>query len=125
MENQSMFQYTYSARDNQEILSIRSKYLPREETKLEELKRLDQQVQCSGVAESLTLGVVGCLIFGVGMCLAMKVIGNILWLGILLGAAGTAGMALAYPLRRRSYRKAKQRHTSRILQLTHELMAEN
>ena len=39
--NGNAFSYTYSAPENQEVLSIRKKYLPREETKLEELKRLD------------------------------------------------------------------------------------
>ena len=49
MTNDNTFQYTYSAPENQEVLNIRKKYLPREETKMEELMRLDHQVQSSGV----------------------------------------------------------------------------
>lgn len=124
MDNRSMFQYSYSAKDNQEILAIRNRYLPREETKLEELKRLDRQVQSSGMVEALSVGVIGCLIFGLGMCLAMKVIGNIFWLGILLGAVGSMGMVLAYPLRCRLYGKARQKYTPRIIQLAQELSSE-
>ena len=41
MENNS-FQYTYSAPENQEVLMIREKYIPKEETKLEKLRRLDE-----------------------------------------------------------------------------------
>ena len=123
--NESTFHYTYSAPDNQEVLSIRNKYLPREESKLEELKRLDRLVQSSGIAQSLCTGIAGCLIFGLGMCLAMKVVGNLLWLGVLLGLAGMAVMGMAYPVQRRAFAKAKERYVPRILQLTAELTGEN
>lgn len=124
MNSENSFHYTYSASTNQEVLSIRSKYLPREETKLEELMRLDNLVQTSGIAEALILGVGGCLIFGLGMCLAMEVIGSIVWLGIGLGLIGATGMALAYPVHRKIFEKTKQKHVSRILELTSELTGE-
>ena len=121
MTNENTFHYTYSAPENQEVLNIRKKYLPREETKLEELKRLDSLVQNSGIMESLILGVGGCLVFGLGLCLAMKVIGNAMWLGILLGLVGTVGMICAYPINRKVHNKVKAEYTPRILELTAEL----
>lgn len=51
------FSYIYSAKENKEILEIRKKYLPREESKLDELKRLDKIVQTSGTVESLCAGI--------------------------------------------------------------------
>ena len=119
--NENTFSYTYSAPENQEVLNIRKKYLPREETKLEELKRLDSLVQSSGVIEALIIGVGGCLVFGIGMCLAMKVIGNAMWLGILLGLVGAVGMVFAYPVNRKVYNKVKAEYTPRILELAAEL----
>lgn len=119
--NENTFQYAYSAPENQEVLRIRKKYLPQEETKLEELKRLDNLVQSAGITESLILGVGGCLIFGLGFCFAMRVIGNAMWLGILLGLVGTVGMIFAYPVNRKCYNKAKAEYTPRILELTAEL----
>ena len=124
MEQQNGFSYTYSAPANQEVLDIRKKYLPREETKLEELKRLDSMVQSSGTMEGLSLGIGGCLVFGIGFCLAMGVIGSLPWLGVLLGLVGTAGMMLAYPINRKFYNKAKQTHAPRILELAAELGSE-
>lgn len=124
MNNENAFSYTYSAPENQEVLNIRKKYLPRQETKLEELKRLDNLVQSSGVMEALIVGVGGCLIFGLGMCLCMKVIGNAMWLGILLGLIGTVGMIFAYPVHRKSFEKSKQKYAPRILELTAELSGE-
>ena len=124
INNESTFSYTYSAKENQEVLNIRKKYMPHEETKLEELKRLDNLVQGSGVMESLCVGIGGALVFGLGMCLAMKVIGNVMWLGILLGLIGTVGMVAAYPVYRKFFTKAKNEHTPRILKLTAELTGE-
>lgn len=42
------FSYKYSAVENKEIQEIRKKYLPQNESKLEELKRLDMQAQMPG-----------------------------------------------------------------------------
>ena len=125
MNSENTFQYTYSAPDHQEVLKIRNKYLPRQESKLEELKRLDSLVQTAGVTEALTVGICGCLVFGLGMCLCMKVIGDLMWLGILLGIIGTAGMIIAYPVHRRFFEKKKQKYTFRILELAAELSGEN
>ena len=121
MEQENTFSYTYSARENQEVLNIRKKYIRQEESKLEELKRLDNLVQSSGVMESLCAGMGGALIFGLGFCLAAKVIGNAVWLGVILGLIGTAGMLIAYPVYRKFFAKAKAQYTPRILELTEEL----
>lgn len=118
------FVYNYSAKENAEVQAIRKKYLPREESKLEELKRLDYTVQSSGMVESLSVGIGGVLIFGLGMCLAMQVIGSGLVLkilGILIGIIGILGMLVAYPVYRRVFEKTKEKHLPRILELTAEL----
>ncbi len=107
------------------MLNIRKKYLPREETKMEELMRLDRMVQSSGMIESLSAGIGGALVFGLGMCLSMKVIGNAMWLGILLGLIGAAGMLIAYPVYRKIFEKTKNEHTPRILELTAEITGES
>ena len=121
MNQDTTFIYRYSAKENKEIQAIRSKYLPREESKLEELKRLDSLVQNSGVTESLCAGIGGCLIFGLGLCLAMEVIGQMIWLGVILGLVGAVGMLAAYPVYRKFFNKAKAQHTPRILELAAEL----
>lgn len=125
IKQQNSFSYTYSAPCNQEVLNIRKKYLPRAESKLEELKRLDKTVQNSGVMESLCAGIGGCLLFGLGLCLAMEVIGHAVWLGMILGLIGAAGMLAAFPVYRKRFAKAKAKYTPRILALTAELSGEN
>ena len=125
MEN--TFNYKYSAKENAEVQEIRNKYLPKTENKLEELKRLDETVQSSGVAESLCAGIGGALVFGFGLCLAMQVIGSGLFLvilGILIGLVGIAGMLVAYPVYCKMCCQAKEKHTPRILELAAELSGE-
>ena len=123
MENTSTFTYTYSAHRNQEVLAIRQRYLPRQETALEELKRLDHDVQMSGTVEGLTVGIVGCLVFGLGMCMAMEIIGSSRLPGIFASLMGAAIMLAAYPVYRSISGKTKAKLTPRILQLADQLSA--
>ncbi len=124
MDQNTTFTYRYSAKENEEVRNIRNKYLPREESKLEELRRLDATVQNSGMIEALCAGIGGALFFGLGLCLAMQVIGNSTFasaLGILLGCIGIAGMIVAYPIYRKVFRKTKSKFVPRIMELTTEL----
>lgn len=125
MEN--TFSYKYSAKENAEIQAIRKKYLPKSESKLEELKRLDETVQASGMVESLCAGIGGALIFGLGLCLAMQVIGSglvMMIIGVLIGIVGMAGMLVAYPVYRKVFSATKEKYAPRILELTAELTGE-
>ena len=127
MNQENTFSYNYSAKENKEVQKIRKKYLPQSESKLDELKRLDGVVQNSGMLEALCAGIGGLMVFGLGMCLGMKVIGSgalAIALGVLLGIIGIVGMAVAYPIYRSVYCKTKEKYTPRILELTEELSTE-
>lgn len=127
MNQENTFSYKYSAKENKEVQEIRKKYLPQSESKLDELKRLDEAVQNSGMLEALGAGVGGLLVFGLGMCLAMQVIGSgmlMIALGILLGIAGMVCMVAAYPIYRSVFSMTKLKYTPRILELTEELYSE-
>ena len=67
MESNRVFTYQYSATQNKEVERIRNKYLPREESKLEMLRKLDNRVQSAGMVPALCIGTIGCLVFGIGM----------------------------------------------------------
>lgn len=124
MEDNTVFSYHYSAPENAEVEYIRKKYLPKTESKLEELKRLDRQVQEAGLMQSLSVGVLSCLCFGLGLCLTIKVIGSSLLLGLPFGIIGIAGMLAAYPIYRKCFTKVKNANAPRILQLAAELSGE-
>ena len=122
-----IFSYCYSAKENTEVLEIRKKYLPQNESKIDELKRLDALVQGSGVVEALCAGFIGFMLLGLGVCLTVQIIGFGGWLialGILLAIVGIIGMAVASPMYRRIFSKTKAKYTPRILELAAELSGE-
>ena len=122
MENNT-FSYNYSAARNKEVESIRKKYMPHEESKLERLKKLDLRVQMAGTIESLCFGIVGVLVFGIGMCFFLDVFAGAAWLPALFMIIGTAIMIPAYPIYRRIARKTKAELTPVILRLSEEIMS--
>ena len=120
MENKDeIFNYTYSAAQQDEVRNIRKKYLPREENKMEQLRRLDRSVTRKAQAASITVGVIGSLILGVGMCCAMVWQGTWFFPGIV---AGIAVVALAYPVYNHVAKKERKRVAPEILRLSEELM---
>lgn len=121
MENET-FTYQYSAKQNREVEYIRKKYLPREESKMEKLKRLDHRVQNAGMIESLCIGIAGCLVFGIGMCFGLDVFEGADWLTLLFGGIGTLIMLPAYPVYRRISGKTKAELTPEILRISEEIM---
>ena len=116
------FNYTYSAARNKEVESIRNKYMPREESKIERLKKLDLRVQMAGTIESLCFGIVGALVFGIGMCFFLGVFAGAFWLAVLFMLLGTVIMIPAYPIYRRTAQKTKAELTPEILRLSEEIM---
>ena len=121
MENNT-FSYNYSATRNKEVESIRRKYMPREESNLERLKKLDLRVQMAGTIESLCFGIVGALVFGLGMCFFLDVFAGAAWLSALFMIIGSLIMIPAYPIYRRIARKTKAELTPEILRLSEEIM---
>ena len=121
MENKP-FTYNYSAVRNKEVESIRRKYLPEEESKLETLKQLDYKVQSAGMIESLCIGIIGALVFGVGMCFFLEVFAGATWITVLFMIIGTLLMIPAYPIYRKIARKTKAELTPEILRLSEEIM---
>ena len=126
MENHS-FEYTYSAQQQQEVEAIRQKYLPKEEDKMEQLRRLHAIPSQKAQAAALSAGVVGTLIMGTGMSLVMTEIGDLLGslaivAGITVGIVGIVLAALAYPIYNRVLKKQRQKIAPEILQLSGELL---
>ena len=126
MENNT-FEYTYSPQQKQEVEAIRKKYLPKEEDKMAQLRRLHRIPTQKAEAASIAMGVIGALVLGTGMSLCMTELGAALGnlamvLGILVGLVGSVMVALAYPLYNRTLKKERQKIAPEILRLTDELM---
>ncbi len=130
MNQNESFKYTYSAKEQEEIKQICQKYQPREENKMEQLRRLDSKVTEKASVISLALGIVGALIMGSGMSLVMTNVGEYIgWngsmsmvTGIIIGIIGIACVSCAYPIYNRIVKKERERIAPEILRLAEELM---
>ena len=127
MENNEGFSFHYSAEQQKEVESIRRKYIPREEDKMEQLRKLHGIPTQKAQTASLVVGIVGSLIMGTGMSLAMTDFGAALgtWamvIGIVVGIVGIVLIALAYPIYNWVLKKQRQRIAPEILRLTDELL---
>ena len=80
-----------SEKDKQIVQKIKRDYeTDRTPTKLEQLKALDKKVKVPARVFAYVFGIIGALVLGVGMCLAMEVIGDAMIVGIIIGLIGIA-----------------------------------
>ena len=127
MNNDKKFEYRYTASsedEKQEAESIRSKYLPpKEKSKVERLRELDGKVNTTPIVVSLTLGVIGTLIFGLGMACVLE------WgetvLGCVLGFVGCIPVVAAYFAYKLILKKNKQKYGEEIIRLSNEIISES
>ena len=119
MENgKNSFYYTYSAKQQDEIQNIRKKYLPKEQDKMEQLRKLDRNVTKKSSGIAIVLGVVGCLLLGIGMCCTLVWMGNWFVPGVVIGIIGIAAIGVAYPLYVYITKKEREKIAPLILKLT-------
>lgn len=130
MENRDKFNYTYSAKEQEEIKAIRKKYeMPKEaEDKITQLRRLDVAVSQKATSVALIFGIVGAIVMGSGMSLIMTDIGKMLdatlamIIGIGVGIIGIVLLCLAYPVYNIILKKERKKNAAEIIRLTDELM---
>lgn len=132
MENREKetFNYTYSAKEQEEIKAIRKKYAAPEKTedKMTQLRRLDAAVTQKATTASLVFGMIGALIMGIGMSLIMTDIGKMLgttlalMIGIGVGIIGIVLVCMAYPIYNRILKKEREKIAPEIIRLSDELM---
>lgn len=121
-QKNTTFQYTYSAREQEELKRIRNKYLPKEENKMELLRRMDAQVTQKATMHAIIVGVIGALVLGMGMSCCLVWADSVFVLGIVVGMIGMGVLALAYPIYSRTIKKERERITPEVLRLTEDLM---
>lgn len=122
------FNYTYSAKQQEEIKAIRKKYEAPEENKMEQLRRLDASATQKATTRSMTVGIIGALIMGLGMSITMTDIGAVfgsflsMLVGIVIGIVGIVLVCLAYPTYHRTLKAERERIAPEVLRLSDELM---
>lgn len=128
MENKNDFEYKYTApttQERKEIESIRNSYiLPKKSiSKLDLLRKLDSNVKNIPIMLSLIVGIVGTLIFGLGLTFVLEW-NNLVW-GIVLCSIALIPIGLAYLVYQKSSKHMKEKYSDQIIKLSEELLNED
>lgn len=126
MENKFEFSYTApTERERKEVEALRKQYLPEEENtdKLTKLRVLDEKVKNPPKIWALSFGVVGTLIFGLGLTMILEW-GMLVW-GAVVALVGILPLSLAYIVYKWLLKKLQNKHREEILKLSEEILNEN
>ena len=107
---------------------IRSQYIEKESTELDELRLLDKRVRRPANIFAYTFGIISAIIMGMGMSLVMTDIGATLGIanamvpGIIIGVLGLGLALLTYPIYKKILGGRKNKYSQDILNLSEKLI---
>ncbi len=100
--------------------AIAKEYAPKKSSKIVALKKLDAKAKLPANIFAYTFGIATTLLAGLGMSLAMKVIGGTTAF-IILGIIGFAGCGITYPVYKKLLEKSKSKYAFEIVELAKEI----
>ena len=101
---------------------LHTEYSEQKSSEVDKLCALDKKVKVPASIFAYTFGIIGALVLGTGMCFAMKVIGNLMALGIVIGIVGIAMVSINYPLYKMILKSRKAKYSKEILALSEQIM---
>jgi len=127
MKNKNDFEFKYVAptsEERKEIESIRSNYITQTKSmdKITYLRRLNSRVKNIPAIVSLIVGVLGALIFGLGMTMVLEW-SHVVW-GVIVGAIGVIPMLISYPIYVRLINNLKSKYAEEIIKISDELLSD-
>jgi len=117
-------------KNDQEFMveKIRTQYTEKENTQLDELKRLDAKVKRPVNTFAYVFGSVSAIIMGCGMSLVMTDIGQKIGMestmmpGILIGVIGMLLAIVNYPMHKKLLASRKKKYAEQILKLSETII---
>ena len=117
-------------KNDQEFMveKIRTQYTEKENTQLDELKRLDAKVKRPVNTFAYVFGSVSAIIMGCGMSLVMTDIGQKIGMegtmvpGIVIGVIGMLLAIVNYPMYKKLLASRKKKYAEQILKLSETIM---
>lgn len=100
-------------------------YSEKEASVVDELKVLDSKVKRPAYIFAYVFGSIGTLVLGLGMCLAMQIIGGtipLMVVGIVIGLVGIAMVSINYPLFQKILKSRKAKYAEDIIEKSNELL---
>lgn len=110
------------------VQKIRSQYMQKQTTELDELRELDAMVKRPANVFAYVFGGIGAIVMGAGMSLVMTDIGATLGLtnaflpGIALGIVGMIMAIVNYPIYKKILNSRKEDYADEILALSEKIM---
>ncbi len=100
---------------------IANEYSKKNESKVLALKKLDRKAKKPAEIFAYTNGIIMSIVFGIGMCLSMRVIGNSFILGIIIGIIGMIGVGVNFPIYKKILKSSKEKYSYDIIKLANEI----
>ncbi len=104
--------------------AIANEYAPKINSKIIALKKLDRKTKLPATIFTFSFGIISALVFGIGMCLSMQIIGNNMIYGIIVGVIGMVGCGVNYPIYKKILDKSKKKNAYTIIKLASEIADE-
>ncbi|MGM9683011.1 MAG: hypothetical protein ACI3XQ_05370 [Eubacteriales bacterium] len=107
---------------------IREQYVEKENTELDELRRLDAKVRRPANAFAYVLGSIGAIVMGSGMSLVMTDVAQKIGIsdgmvpGIVIGIVGMLIALVNYPLYSLILRSRKKKYADKILRISDNII---
>ena len=110
------------------VQKIRTQYMEKEDTALEELRRLDSRVKRPANLFAYIFGSIAALVMGSGMSLVMTDLAKYLGLsspmvyGVIIGIVGLVMAAVNYPIYKAILKSRRKKNADMILTLSEKIM---
>ncbi len=104
--------------------SIAKDYAPKTGSKISALKKLDSKAKRPANIFAYSFGISASLVAGLGMSLAMQVLGeglSYMIAGIIIGLIGFAACGVTYPIYKKLLEKGKAKYAYEIIELAREI----
>ncbi len=110
------------------VQKIRTQYMEKENSQLDELKALDGKVKRPANVFAYTFGSIAALIMGSGMSLVMTDVGEKLGMtetmtsGIVIGVVGMVMAIINYPIYKKLLSSRRKKYAEQIVKLSDKIM---
>ena len=104
--------------------SIAKEYAPRDNSKIVALKKLDNRAKLPAIIFAYSFGIISSLVVGIGMCLAMQVLGSgmaSMVMGVIIGIIGFIGCGVNYPIYKKKLEEGKAKYAYEIVELARQI----
>lgn len=95
------------------------------ESDIDRLRKLDRKAKRPAETFAYVYGTASTLVLGVGMCLALGVIGDIFPLGVVLGIVGIVMMVSTWFIYKKMFASGKKKYGAEILRISGAMLNGN